>query len=94
MSSLFTTLNRAAALPLVGLTRLYQLTLSPDHGWYRALHPHGFCRYSPSCSQYALDGLRADGVLALPRIAARLVRCHPWAHGGADPYVAFVRATR
>jgi len=81
-------LSRTAALPLVGLVRLYQLTLSPDHGWYRVLHPYGFCRYAPSCSQFALDGLRADGVVALPRIGVRLVRCHPWARGGFDPYVA------
>jgi putative membrane protein insertion efficiency factor len=85
-------LSRTAALPLVGLVRLYQLTLSPDHGWYRALHPYGFCRYTPSCSQFALDGLRTDGVVALPRIAVRLVRCHPWARGGADPYVALPNA--
>lgn len=79
--------SKVLALPIVGLVRLYQLTLSPDHGWYRALHPYGFCRYSPSCSQFALDGLRTDGVVALPRIAVRLVRCHPWARGGADPYL-------
>jgi putative membrane protein insertion efficiency factor len=90
LSTLISMLSRILALPLVGLVRVYQLTLSPDHGWYRALHPYGFCRYAPSCSQYAHDGLTRDGVAALPRIAVRLVRCHPWARGGADPYVALL----
>jgi putative membrane protein insertion efficiency factor len=91
MPDLLRTVSRTLALPLAWLVRLYQLTLSPDHGWYRALHPYGYCRFAPSCSQYALTGLRTDGVVALPRIAVRLVRCHPWARGGADPYVALSR---
>ena len=44
------------------------------------------CRYSPSCSAYAIEALRRYGAakggwLALKRIA----RCHPWGGCGHDP---------
>jgi putative membrane protein insertion efficiency factor len=44
------------------------------------------CRYSPSCSAYAIEALRRYGAakggwLAVKRIA----RCHPWGGHGYDP---------
>lgn len=44
------------------------------------------CRYTPTCSEYALQALRKYGPfkglwLALRRIA----RCHPWGGSGYDP---------
>jgi len=44
------------------------------------------CRYSPSCSAYAIEALRRYGAakggwLAVKRIA----RCHPWGGHGHDP---------
>lgn len=47
------------------------------------------CRYSPTCSQYALQALKLHGPvrgswLALTRIA----RCHPWGGHGHDPVPA------
>ena len=49
------------------------------------LTPAGTCKYHPSCSQYALDALRKDG-LAKGSFKAvwRLLRCNPWSHGGVD----------
>jgi putative membrane protein insertion efficiency factor len=49
------------------------------------LTPAGTCKYHPSCSQYALDALRKDG-LAKGSVKAvwRLLRCNPWSHGGVD----------
>jgi len=69
----------------VGLIRLYQHTLSLDHGPFRALRPHGQCKYHPTCSMYALQvierlGVWRGGFLTMKRIA----RCHPWAVGGVD----------
>jgi putative membrane protein insertion efficiency factor len=57
---------------------LYRLLVSP-------LFPPS-CRFEPSCSLYAKQalarhGLRGGGWLALRRI----LRCHPWHPGGADP---------
>lgn len=69
---------RIAALPLVGLVRLYRLVAGP-------LVPAGTCKFHPSCSAYALDALRAHGLLRGTVLAAwRVLRCHPWSHGGVD----------
>jgi putative membrane protein insertion efficiency factor len=66
------------ALPLVGLVRLYRLLISP-------LVPANTCKFHPSCSQYALDALRAYGPVRGSVLAGwRLLRCHPWSHGGVD----------
>jgi putative membrane protein insertion efficiency factor len=44
------------------------------------------CKYHPSCSQYAIDALRANGLVRGSGLAAwRLLRCNPWSHGGYDP---------
>ncbi|PZU58894.1 MAG: membrane protein insertion efficiency factor YidD [Sphingobium sp.] len=44
------------------------------------------CRYSPSCSQYAIDALGKYGALKGSWLAMkRLMRCHPWGGSGYDP---------
>jgi putative membrane protein insertion efficiency factor len=51
----------------------------------RPFVPPGTCKYHPSCSQYALDALRAHGLLKGGILAGwRLLRCNPWSHGGVD----------
>ncbi len=61
----------------VAIIRLYQVAISP-------LLPPA-CRFYPTCSQYALDAIRAHGVLRGSWLAlARLARCHPWNPGGVD----------
>jgi uncharacterized protein len=43
------------------------------------------CKFHPSCSQYAIDALRKYGLIRGSLKAAwRLLRCHPWSHGGVD----------
>ena len=69
---------RLPRLALVGVVRLYQGAVSP---WLPAT-----CRYTPTCSEYAVQALRQYGaargsVLALWRIA----RCNPWGGHGHDP---------
>lgn len=67
-----------AALPLIGLVRLYRLILSPYLG--------GSCRFVPSCSQYGLDALGRFGALRGALLTlARVLRCHPFCEGGYDP---------
>lgn len=63
---------------LLGLIRFYQYAVSP------LIPPR--CRYTPTCSQYALEavgkyGAFKGGILAAKRIA----RCHPWGGCGHDP---------
>jgi hypothetical protein len=66
-----------ASRPAEGLVRLYQTAF--------AGRPSP-CRYSPSCSQYALDALRRYGLVrGLWLAARRLARCHPWGDHGHDP---------
>jgi putative membrane protein insertion efficiency factor len=63
---------------LIGLVRFYQLAISP---W---LPPA--CRFTPSCSCYAIDALRAHGAMRGAWLAVRrIVRCHPWGGFGYDP---------
>ena len=70
---------------VVGLIRVYQRTLSLDHGPFRGLRPQGQCKYHPTCSMYAVQAIERFGVLRGGWLAIkRLVRCHPWAVGGVD----------
>lgn len=68
------------------LISLYQRTLSPDHGWNRAAHPYGYCRYYPTCSEYTRQAVVRFGTgRGLWFGLKRILRCHPWAAGGVDP---------
>ena len=63
---------------LAGLVRAYQLVISP------ALPPS--CRFTPSCSQYALEAIMRHGAVRGTWLTVRrLVRCHPFHPGGFDP---------
>jgi putative membrane protein insertion efficiency factor len=43
------------------------------------------CKFHPSCSQYAADALRKHGLVrGSVKAGWRLLRCHPWSHGGVD----------
>ena len=58
--------------------RLYQRVISP-------LRPANTCKYHPSCSEYAALAIRKLGVFkGIPLAGWRLLRCHPWSHGGID----------
>jgi putative component of membrane protein insertase Oxa1/YidC/SpoIIIJ protein YidD len=70
-------ISKILALPLLLLVRLYQKTLSPDHGFFKPWHPFGFCKFYPSCSEYAAQVLQKDGILGLPKIIKRIISCRP-----------------
>lgn len=59
--------------------RAYQLILSPWIG--------GQCRFTPTCSHYALEALETHGpVKGLYLSVKRVCRCNPWGgRGGHDP---------
>ena len=64
---------------LIHAIELYQATLSPDHGPFRHLHPYGFCRHEPTCSEFARQAIRQRGaVVGIALAMKRLLSCHPW----------------
>jgi len=74
--------------PALGLIRLYQKTLSFDHGPLKVFYHGGFCRYEPTCSQYSYEAIDKYGLAKGSFLGfRRLLRCHPWAGGGHDPVV-------
>ena len=71
---------------LLRLIRLYQRTLSPDHGVMKERYPYGYCRFYPSCSEYGYQAIERFGALKGAWIALlRVLRCNPWNPGGSDP---------
>ena len=63
---------------LVALVKSYQLALSPFFGQQ--------CRFTPTCSQYAIEALQLHGsAKGLWLTIKRVLRCHPWHAGGHDP---------
>lgn len=63
---------------LIGIVQFYRLFLS---AWLGSA-----CRFTPTCSAYALEALQQHGAGRGSYLAARrLVRCHPWCAGGHDP---------
>jgi len=69
---------------LVLCVRLYRWTLSPIKVFL--FGPLGRCRFTPTCSEYALEALLRRGALAGSWLAVkRIARCHPWGGCGLDP---------
>jgi hypothetical protein len=63
---------------------VYRWTLSPAKSFL--FGPLGGCRYTPSCSAYALEAIRTHGALTGSWLAVkRIARCHPWRECGHDP---------
>lgn len=69
---------KGMAAIMIGLIKLYQITLSPLIGRQ--------CRYLPTCSNYGLEAIRKygpfkGGWLTLKRVLS----CNPWGGSGYDP---------
>ncbi|XZE52315.1 membrane protein insertion efficiency factor YidD [Planctomycetaceae bacterium SH139] len=62
----------------IGLIRFYQRGISP------LLGPS--CRFTPTCSQYAIEAIGKYGIIVGGwKAVRRILRCHPWHPGGYDP---------
>lgn len=62
---------------LIKLIRFYQITLSVFLGQH--------CRFSPTCSNYAIEALQRHGVVKGTILSSkRICKCHPWSAGGVD----------
>lgn len=70
--------KQLCALPFVAAVRFYQYCISP-------FTPPS-CRFTPTCSQYAVEALRRYGPFKGGWLTLRrLARCHPWGGSGYDP---------
>ena len=77
--SFLAAMKKVLTAPFILLIKFYQVCISPLKGGPT-------CRFTPTCSQYALEAFRKYGPfkgfwLSLKRI----LRCHPWGGSGYDP---------
>ena len=80
----FIRLPLVAGQGLIFLIRLYRLTLSPAKTFLGG--PLAQCRFTPSCSEYAVESLRTHGAVnGSWHAVKRVCRCHPWGGCGHDP---------
>ena len=85
MSKLFKFFLSLPKKPIIWLIKIYQKTVSPDHGLIRGLFPQGYCPYHPSCSEYGSKVIEKNGLLiGVPKALWRILRCNPWSKGGID----------
>ena len=74
-SRALSSLRRAYLVPVY----LYRRFLSP-------LKPASSCRFTPTCSRYAVDAVMEWGIIAGTLMTVwRIMRCNPFSAGGYDP---------
>ena len=78
MERIMKIVRKIAIFPFIVLIRFYQVCISP-------LKPPT-CRFTPTCSAYALEALRKHGLFKGSWLAVRrILKCHPWGGSGYDP---------
>lgn len=78
-------INIYLKLLIINLIKIYQKTISLDHGFLKFLYPHGYCRFRPTCSEYAILAIEKKGLIKGLILAIwRILRCNPWNKGGYD----------
>jgi len=78
METLYKYLCHALSALLIAPIQFYKKFISP-------LTPPA-CRFTPTCSQYALEALKKYGAIKGGWLALkRILRCHPWGGSGYDP---------
>lgn len=70
----------------IAFVKLYQKTLSPDHGPLKSLYPYGYCKFEPTCSQYTKEKLAKDGfIIGSLKGLWRILSCNPCSKGNRLP---------
>jgi uncharacterized protein len=74
-------MRRIIQRAMVQMLRGYKWAISP-------MFPPA-CRYTPTCSEFAMEAIEHYGVLrGGVKATVRLLRCHPFAKGGYDPVIS------
>ena len=77
--SFWEAVKKVLAAPFILLIKFYQVCISPLKGGPT-------CRFTPTCSQYALEAFKKYGPFKGGWLALRrILRCHPWGGSGYDP---------
>lgn len=64
---------------LIAIVKLYRKYISP-------MKRVPTCRFTPTCSEYALEALQRYGAIRGSYLAVRrILKCHPFHKGGFDP---------
>ena len=83
---MFNKLSYSARFLVLQMIKIYQKTLSFDHGIPKVFYPHGFCRFHPTCSEYGYQAIEKYGIIKGGLMAFwRILRCNPLSKGGHDP---------
>lgn len=78
MSKVRVVLKAVFNAPFLGLIWFYRHCISP--------YKPPTCRFTPTCSEYAMQAFRKYGpIKGLYLTVRRLFRCHPWGGSGYDP---------
>lgn len=65
-----------------------RLLISLIHGYQKYISPalRPCCRFTPTCSRYAVEAIEKHGAVKGTLLAVwRILRCNPFCHGGYDP---------
>jgi len=85
MFEIYKTFVNFLELIVLKMIRFYQRTFSPDHGMFKSLHKYGYCKFHPTCSEYAYQAIKKYGLYKGGfKSIKRILRCHPWSSGGID----------
>ena len=78
MKKLYQGFCKILSMMLIGLIKLYQVTLSPFIG--------RSCRYTPTCSNYGIEAFQKHGPFKGTWLTIkRVLSCNPWGGSGYDP---------
>lgn len=72
-------MNNILVFPFIKLIRFYQILISPHLG--------SNCKFSPTCSNYAIEALKKYGPIKGSFLSiVRVLKCNPWSKScGCDP---------
>lgn len=78
MKKILSLISKVVSSVLIGMIKLYQVTLSPFIG--------RSCRYTPTCSNYGIEAIRKHGPIKGTYLTIkRVLSCNPWGGSGYDP---------